>query len=209
MKRLAILVACLALLLGNGVQTTKASAAVAVSLQIGDPYRGPRLAFVQQPDIVVIPGTRVYYVEDTSYDLYRYGPYWYYYYDGGWYRSRDYDGPFYFISYQTIPGPIRYVPVQYRHHWRSYRGPAYTYYRSGRWYRQNPGPREVNYSYARPSGRRDVSNAPSRGYGQANYERGQAASRGPSEKGRANHGGNGKGKGQGNGKNGQGHDHGN
>jgi hypothetical protein len=34
----------------------------------------------------------VYYVDDYNYDLYGYGNYWYYYYDGGWYRSADYDG---------------------------------------------------------------------------------------------------------------------
>ena len=138
MKHRSLLTACaaLTLLLAPG---PKASAAnVSFSLQIGDPYRGPRLAFVQEPDIVVIPGTRVYYIDDYNYDLYRYGNYWYYYYDGGWYRSADYDGPFYFISYQSVPYSIRYVPVRYRHHWRNYRGPAYSYYRAGRYYRSNP-----------------------------------------------------------------------
>jgi len=138
MKHRSLLAACaaLTLLLAPG---PKASAAnVSFSLRIGDPYPGPSLAFVQQPDIVVIPGTRVYYIDDYDYDLYRYGNYWYYYYDGGWYRSVDYDGPFYFISYVSVPYSIRYVPVRYRHHWRNYRGPAYSYYRAGRYYRSNP-----------------------------------------------------------------------
>jgi len=147
MRRLPIIAACLALLLTMGLETAKASASVSISLRIGDRYRGPRLAFVEQPDVVVIPGTRVYYIDNVDYDLYRYGDSWYYYYDGGWYRSYDYDGPFYFISYQTVPSPIRVIPVRYRHHWRSYRGPMYTYYQGGRWYRQNPGTPVTTYQY--------------------------------------------------------------
>ena len=125
----------------------KASAATSFSfsLRIGDPYIGPSLAFYEQPDVVVIPGTRVYYVEDYDYDLYRYGSYWYYCWNGGWYRSLDYDGPFYFIGYQSVPYAIRYVPVSYRHHWRSYRGAAYANYSAGRYYPSNP----TTYTYYR------------------------------------------------------------
>jgi len=125
----------------------KASAATSFSfsLSIGDPYIGPQLAFYDQPDVVVVPGTRVYYIDDYDYDLYRYGNYWYYYWNGGWYRSVDYDGPFYFISYVSVPYSIRYVPVRYRHHWRNYRGAAYSSYRAGRYYPSNPG----SYTYYR------------------------------------------------------------
>ena len=125
----------------------KASAATSFSfsLSIGDPYIGPQLAFYDQPDVVVVPGTRVYYIDDYDYDLYRYGHYWYYYWNGGWYRSVDYDGPFYFISYVSVPYSIRYVPVRYRHHWRNYRGAAYSSYRAGRYYPSNPG----SYTYYR------------------------------------------------------------
>src|SRR5262249_31166230 len=101
-------------------------------------YDGPRLAFVSEPDIVLIPGTRVYYIDDYDYDLYRFGGYWYYYYGGGWYRAADYDGPFYFISYTSVPYSIRVVPTRYRHHWTNYRGPAYSYYSDGRYFRSRP-----------------------------------------------------------------------
>ena len=139
MKNRYLLAACAALVLLVAPGPKASAANVSFSLRIGDPYRGPSLAFATEPDIVVIPGTRVYYIDDYDYDIYRYGSYWYYYYDGGWYRSVDYDGPFYFISYESVPYSIRYVPVRYRHHWRYYRGPAYSYYRAGRYYRTNPG----------------------------------------------------------------------
>jgi len=133
MKRFLIYIACLGLVL-TAIPVTKAQAAVSFSLRIGDRYRGPRLAFYSQPDVMVIPGTEVYYVENADYDLYRYGDYWYYFYDGGWYRADDLDGPFYFISYTSVPYSIRYVPVSYRHHWRDYRGAMYGSYRNGYWY---------------------------------------------------------------------------
>jgi hypothetical protein len=195
--RRSILVACMALLLMPALGPPKASAAVSVSLRIGDPYRGPHLAFVDRPDVVLIPGTRVYYVEDTDYDLYRFGPSWYYYYDGGWYRASDYNGPFYFISYQTVPGPIRVVPVRYRHHWRSYRGPAYTYYESGRWYRQNPGVRTTSSSYNRTRTYRQSGGQPSRTVRRTTDERRQ--SHGSRMKYAEHRGGKGHGQGKGNG----------
>lgn len=155
MKRLLIYTACLSALLTAGLQVTKAQAAVSVSLRIGDRYRGPQLSFYSQPDVALIPGTEVYYVDNADYDLYRYGDFWYYYYDGGWYRADDIDGPFYFISYTTVPYSIRYVPVSYRHHWRNYRGAMYGSYRNGYWY-SNPG--YTNY--------RTYQNYPSRTYTQ-------------------------------------------
>jgi len=103
MKRFLIYTACLSALLTAGLQVTKAQAAVSFSLRIGDRYRGPSLSFYSQPDVALIPGTDVYYVDNSDYDLYRYGDFWYYYYDGGWYRADDIDGPFYFISYTTVP----------------------------------------------------------------------------------------------------------
>src|SRR5690349_3323146 len=136
--------AALALLFAPGPKVSAATS-FSFSLRVGDPYIGPQLAFYEEPDVVLIPGTRVYYVDDYDYDLYRYGNYWYYYWNGGWYRSYDYDGPFYFISYQSVPYTIRYVPMRYRHHWRSYRGAAYSSYRAGRYYPSNPG----SYTYYR------------------------------------------------------------
>ena len=142
--RLLAALAVFALWLAS-VPKVSAATSFSFSLRAGDPYIGPQVAFYDQPDVVVIPGTRVYYIDDYDYDLYRYGNYWYYYWNGGWYRSVDYDGPFYFISYVSVPYSIRYVPVRYRHHWRNYRGDAYSSYRAGRYYPSNPG----SYTYYR------------------------------------------------------------
>jgi hypothetical protein len=216
MRRLPILAACLALLVTMGLETTKASAAVSISLRIGDRYPGPRLAFYERPDVVVIPGTSVYYIDNSDYDLYRYGDSWYYYYDGGWYRSYDYDGPFYFISYQAVPAPIRVVPVRYRHHWRSYRGPMYTYYQGARWYRSNPGTHMTSYQYResrqsneypRTSGtyREDRTYRENRPYRETTtYHRNNQDRGGQSQGGQSAPGNRGRGRGRGNQDHGQG-----
>jgi hypothetical protein len=65
-----------------------ATTSISVNLQVGEPYRGPSIVFRHEPEIVVVPETRVYYVRNCDYDLYRYGSYWYYCYDGGWCAAR-------------------------------------------------------------------------------------------------------------------------
>lgn len=108
-----------------------AGADVSINLRIGDPYRGPRLVFQDEPDVVLVPGTRVYYIRDYDYDIYRYGSYWYYNYGGSWYRARRYSGPFTYVGYRSVPRAVTYVPARYRKHWRDDgpRGNAYGHYK--------------------------------------------------------------------------------
>lgn len=106
--------ACLA-----AAQPAKAGTSVGVHIQIGDPYHGGSLVFHKEPDLVLVPRTRVYHVRDIDYDLYRYGSYWYLIDDGYWYRARSYRGPFIHITTSSVPRSIRGVPVKYRRHWKS------------------------------------------------------------------------------------------
>lgn len=131
MRRLPLWIGCavMAFALTAAAPIARAGTSVSINLRVGDPYRGPRLAFRDEPDIVVVPGTRVYYVRDYDYDIYRYGSYWYYNYDGGWYRARRYGGPYVYIGYQSVPRAVVYVPVKYRKHWREPQGRAYGHYK--------------------------------------------------------------------------------
>jgi len=135
MKRMSLWMAYLVMAVALLMPASKASARtdVSINLRLGDPYRGPRLVFQDEPDVVIIPGTRVYYVRDYDYDLYRYGSYWYYNYDGGWYRARRYSGPFVYVGYNSVPRAVTYVPVRYRRHWRDAdNGRAYGHYKDDR-----------------------------------------------------------------------------
>ncbi|TMQ54066.1 MAG: hypothetical protein E6K77_07405 [Candidatus Eisenbacteria bacterium] len=130
MKRLSSWTACLAFVFALSSLTSSASArtSVSVDLHFGDRYRGPDVVFYDEPDVVVVPGTRVYYVRDYDYDMYRCGRFWYYNYDGGWYRARNYRGPWIYVGYRSVPRDVGYVPYRYRRHWREFREePRYTY----------------------------------------------------------------------------------
>ncbi len=78
----------------------------------------PVAVFYEPPPMAWVPGTAVYYVDEDSfpYDCFRYGSYFYLDYDGYWYRSPGYRGPWIAIQAQYVPQPIFSVPVGYWHH---------------------------------------------------------------------------------------------
>jgi hypothetical protein len=118
MKRLLITAAAFAsLALATFPAASSAATSVGVSINIGDPYRGAALRFRSEPQVVMVPETRVYYVRDYGHDVYRYGRYWYFIDNGRWYRARTYRGPFLYIHTSTVPRAIVQVPVRYRRHW--------------------------------------------------------------------------------------------
>ena len=140
MNRLPVWIACIGMALTLSAPAPKADAAdISINLRVGDPYRGPRLVFQSEPDIVLVPGTRVYYIRDYDYDVYRYGSYWYYNYNGGWYRARRYGGPYAYVGYQSVPRSVAYVPVRYRRHWRDSPGQGNAYGHSKVKVKENQG----------------------------------------------------------------------
>lgn len=118
MKRLLITAAALATVgLAGLPASSMAATSVGVDINIGDPYRGGALHFRSEPDVVLVPDTRVYYVRNYDYDVYRYGSYWYFIDDGRWFRARSYRGPFVYVHSTSVPRAIVSVPVRYRRHW--------------------------------------------------------------------------------------------
>jgi hypothetical protein len=117
MKRIHALAA--ALLVAAAVAATASAATSAtVKISVGDRYRGATLTFRQEPTVVLVPDTKVYYVRDRDCDLYRYGRFWYFVEDGYWYRSASWRGPFLHIRTATVPHSVVGVPPRYRRHWR-------------------------------------------------------------------------------------------
>lgn len=136
MKRISIWIACSGLVLALGLIAPNAQArtSVSVGLNFGDRYDGPAPYWDGAPDVAIVPGTNVYYVQDSDYDVYRYGRYWYYNADNRWYRSRSYRGPWIYVGYRSVPTQISYVPTGYRRHWRTFRDDDRGYYQT-RYYR--------------------------------------------------------------------------
>ena len=118
MKRLLLMAAALvsAVTMSPAVPAN-AETRVGVSIQVGDPYRGGAIYFQSRPRTVLVPSTRVYYVDDYDADLYRYGSYWYFIEEGRWYRARSYNGPFYHVRRASVPRYVLNVPPRYRRNW--------------------------------------------------------------------------------------------
>jgi hypothetical protein len=127
MKRWNLLLPGLALAvaLGAAFSPAEAGTSLSVNLRIGDPYPRGELVFRDEPDIVMVPDTRVYYVRNSDYDVFRYGRYWYLCDEGVWFRARTHRGPFKHISFTTVPRAVVYVPEKHWRHWRGHPGRGY------------------------------------------------------------------------------------
>ncbi|TMQ62436.1 MAG: hypothetical protein E6K77_07410 [Candidatus Eisenbacteria bacterium] len=108
MRRLPLWIVCSAMAVSVTAAASNAGAdtSVSINMRVGDPYRGPSLEFRHEPDVVLVPDSRVYYVRDYDYDIYRYGSYWYFTYDGGWYRARRYNGRYVYVGYESVPSRL-------------------------------------------------------------------------------------------------------
>ena len=102
-----------------------AGTSLSISLRVGDPYPRGELVFRDEPDVVMVPDSRVYYVRNSNYDLFRYGRYWYLCDDGVWFRARGYRGPFRHIAFTSVPRAVVGVPEKHWRHWRGHPGRGY------------------------------------------------------------------------------------
>jgi len=100
---------CLAALLA-GVTALDAVADVRVNLNLGP----PPIAVAQPPEVVLVPGSQVYFVPDVDYDVFYYNGYWWSPRGDRWYRARGYDGPWRVVGRRYIPAPVYRVPRDYR-----------------------------------------------------------------------------------------------
>lgn len=79
----------------------------------------PRIVYREAPQVILVPGSAVYVVEEDSFDcdVFRVGTYWYAQEDGYWYRARSYRGPFTAIDVRRVPRAVFSVPARnWRHH---------------------------------------------------------------------------------------------
>jgi hypothetical protein len=113
----ALALVAMGALFATSATWTPASARVSadINVHIGD-RPAPVIVFDREPDVVLVPRSRVYYVDHDGYDLYRYGRYWYINDDGYWFRASSYRGPFLSIAVGRVPRSIVVVPARYRRH---------------------------------------------------------------------------------------------
>jgi hypothetical protein len=97
---------------------TPARAELNVNINLRNAPPPPVVVYRTEPHMVYVPESRVYVVDDnqSDYDYFHYGPSWYIYRSGYWYRARNYRGPFTVIEERYVPAPIWRVPERrWRH----------------------------------------------------------------------------------------------
>jgi hypothetical protein len=101
------------------------------------------------PPLVAIPGVGVQYAPSLPDNYFFYGGQYYVFYNGGWYASRYYNGPWLVVAPAYVPRPILAVPIRYYHrrprewsHWHR-EGPPHW---APAWGRRAP----AHYSHGHP-----------------------------------------------------------
>jgi hypothetical protein len=117
----------------------------------------PAYSFAEPPPLVVIPGTYAYFVPGIELDILFYHGYWYRPYEGRWYRSRVYNGPWAFITPARVPRILIDLPPGYRNVPPGYRHIPYREYNRNwrRWERQRYWDRDERWREGRHQERRE------------------------------------------------------
>jgi hypothetical protein len=85
-----------------------------VSVNVGVFAPPPPYVIPAPPSVVVIPKTYVYMVPDIGFDIFFYHGSWYRPFDGRWYKSRSYNGPWTYLASPRVPRPLLTLPPHYR-----------------------------------------------------------------------------------------------
>ena len=103
-----------ALLLSAGLLAPPMARAadVHVGINIGVPPPPP-VVVESPPQLVIVPGTPVYYAPSLPCNYFSYGGLYYTFHDGHWFSAANYGGPWTFITVARVPRPVIAVPVRY------------------------------------------------------------------------------------------------
>jgi hypothetical protein len=86
-----------------------APADVKVNINIGP----PPIVLPSPPQLVVVPGSAVYYAPDVEANLFVYRGRYYSFHDGVWFYATSHRGPWAVIEIGRVPPPVVAVPVKY------------------------------------------------------------------------------------------------
>jgi hypothetical protein len=106
LSRVFILAAAVAILL---LGTSARASDVKINIGLGV----PPIVLTAPPQLVVVPGTPVFYAPDVSANLFFYKGRYYTVANGVWSRAPAYNGPWAVIQIGQVPAPVVAVPVEY------------------------------------------------------------------------------------------------
>jgi hypothetical protein len=90
--------------------TKEASAGVNVNINIGP----PPIVVSEPPEVVMVPGSPVFFVPIPDIDVFFYSGYWWSPRGSQWYRARAYNGPWGVVNKRHVPSHVFRVPKDYR-----------------------------------------------------------------------------------------------
>lgn len=134
---------------GKGFGFLLAGAALAAVMGFSDPARAevsvninlgpPPIVVAAPPEVVMIPGSQVYFVPDPHIDVFFFGGYWWSPRGDRWYRARAYNGPWGVIERGRVPRAVIYMPRDYRARYERERHVPYGQWKKehSRWDRDN------------------------------------------------------------------------
>jgi hypothetical protein len=97
----------------------------------------PPIVVAQPPEVVMVPGSDVYFVPDVDYDVFFYNGFWWSPRGDRWYRARAYNGPWRVVARRVIPPPLFRVPRDYRRVYLRERHVPYGQWRRDREWREH------------------------------------------------------------------------
>jgi hypothetical protein len=92
--------------------TSVAAQEVKINIGLGIPSMSP-IVVTTPPQLVVIPGTAVYYAPEVPANYFSYKGRYYTVANDAWFTAPAYDGPWAVITIRQVPPPLLAVPVEY------------------------------------------------------------------------------------------------
>jgi hypothetical protein len=74
----------------------------------------PVVVVSDDPELVVIPGTYVYWLDARDGDVYFYGGVWWRFWGQSWYRAETYSGSWVVIRVAEVPHPVAYLSSDWK-----------------------------------------------------------------------------------------------
>ena len=95
------------------VSAASTAADVKVNIGLDMPSVRPPIVITTPPQLVVVPGTSVYYAPEMPTDVFFYKGRYYTTVNNRWSMAPAHNGPWSVIQVGRVPSPVRSVPVEY------------------------------------------------------------------------------------------------
>ena len=86
---------------------------LSIGINIGSPPPPPPIVVAAPPQLVLVPGTPVYYAPGLSVNFFFHKGRYYTFHDSSWFVAGAHNGPWTFVAVERVPQPVLAVPVQY------------------------------------------------------------------------------------------------